>query len=178
MSSFGGSLHEHQSVLFRKLFTFFSANCSPVSEVALVADEHDGHIGVRMLPGILQPARQMVECLSPGDIINEQRPCRASVVRPRDRPERFLARRVPDLQLDGLVVDRDHASPEFDANSQIMDGLKPLVRELQQQARLPNTCVSDDDVLEEVRVRHGAQLGVARARLEIRGCARGTEVSE
>jgi hypothetical protein len=35
------------------------------SEIALVADEHDGHVGVGMLPRILQPACQVVECLPP-----------------------------------------------------------------------------------------------------------------
>lgn len=41
---------------------------------------------------------------------------------------------VPNLELDGATIDGDHASAEFHANGQIMNGLKPLVRELQQQA--------------------------------------------
>jgi len=65
MGSFCGSLHEHQPVLLGELFAFFGANCSPVREVTLVANEHDGHIGVGMLPGILQPACKMVKRFSP-----------------------------------------------------------------------------------------------------------------
>lgn len=65
--------------------------------------------------------------------------------------------RVPYLQLDGLVFDRHHTRPEFHANGQIMHGLKPFVCELQQQTRLPNTCITDDDILKQVRVRHGVQ---------------------
>ena len=34
-------------------------------QVALVADEHDGHVGVCVLPGILQPACQVVEGFPP-----------------------------------------------------------------------------------------------------------------
>ncbi len=34
-------------------------------EVALVANEHDGHVGVGVLPRILQPAGQMIESLPP-----------------------------------------------------------------------------------------------------------------
>jgi len=34
-------------------------------EVALVADEHDCHVGVGVLPRVLQPARQVVEGLAP-----------------------------------------------------------------------------------------------------------------
>lgn len=46
-------------------------SCTPTAcvrayrEVALVADEHDGHVGVGMLPGIVQPAGQVVESLTP-----------------------------------------------------------------------------------------------------------------
>ena len=34
-------------------------------EVALVANQHDCHVGICVLPGILQPARQVVERLAP-----------------------------------------------------------------------------------------------------------------
>ena len=44
------------------------------------------------------------------------------------------AHRVPDLQLDLFSINVDHASSEFHTNSQVMDRLKPLVRELQKQA--------------------------------------------
>ena len=42
--------------------------------------------------------------------------------------------RVPNLELDGLVVDGDHAGAELDADGEVVHGLEPLVRELQQQA--------------------------------------------
>ena len=35
------------------------------SEITLVADEHDSHVGVGMLPRILQPAGQVVEGFPP-----------------------------------------------------------------------------------------------------------------
>ena len=81
--------------------------------------------------------------------------------------------RVPDLELDLLPLDVDHASTELDADGEIVHRLEPLVRELEQQARLahpwaklrcrektssiwiPPTCVPDDDVLEQVAVGHG-----------------------
>jgi hypothetical protein len=78
--------------------------------------------------------------------------CGAAVVRPRDRPERFLPRRVPDLQLDGLPIDLDGPRPELDADRQVMHGLEALVGELQQQAGLADAGVANDDVLEEVAV--------------------------
>lgn len=48
--------------------------------------------------------------------------------------------RVPNLELDGLVVDGDHAGAELDADGEVVHGLEPLVRELQQQARFPHAC--------------------------------------
>ena len=50
--------------------------------------------------------------------------------------------RVPNLELDGLVVDGDHAGAELDADGEVMDGLEALVGELQQQARLADTCTT------------------------------------
>ena len=44
--------------------------------------------------------------------------------------------RVPNLELDLLSVDGDHARAKLDANREVVDGLEPLVGELQQQARL------------------------------------------
>ena len=37
-------------------------------KVALVADQHDGHVGVCMLAGILQPARKVVEGFPPAGV--------------------------------------------------------------------------------------------------------------
>eukprot|EP00961_Rhodomonas_salina_P156562 2108244-Rhodomonas_salina.1 len=51
-----------------------SATCvgdrTPVLEVTLVADEHDGHVGVGMLQRILEPAREVVERLASSDVVH------------------------------------------------------------------------------------------------------------
>ena len=57
-----------------------------------------------------------------------------------------VAHRVPDLELDLLVVYRDHARTKLDADGEVMHWLEALVRELQEQARLPDAGVADDDV--------------------------------
>jgi hypothetical protein len=41
---------------------------------------------------------------------------------------------VPNLELDGFVVDGDHASAGLNADGEVMHRLEPLVCELQQQA--------------------------------------------
>lgn len=41
--------------------------------------------------------------------------------------------RIPNLQLNLLAIDVDHSRAELHANSEVVHGLKALVRELQQQ---------------------------------------------
>jgi hypothetical protein len=41
---------------------------------------------------------------------------------------------IPDLKLDLLPINIDHTSAKLHANRQVMNRLKALVRELQQQA--------------------------------------------
>lgn len=44
---------------------YFKLSLSP-----LVANEHDNHVGVGVLAGVFQPGRQVVEGLSPGDVVH------------------------------------------------------------------------------------------------------------
>ena len=62
-----------------------AAPCSP-----FVPDEHDDHVAVAVLPGVLQPGGQVVEGVAPRDVVHEQRARRPAVVGPRDRPECLL----------------------------------------------------------------------------------------
>lgn len=42
----------------------------------------------------------------------------------------FITHCIPNLQLDSLVFDVDHARPKLDPNSEVMNRLKPFVGEL------------------------------------------------
>ncbi len=48
--------------------------------------------------------------------------------------------RVPDLELDLLAINVDHACAKLHADCQVMHWLEALVCELQQQAGLADTC--------------------------------------
>lgn len=54
------------------------------------------------MPGLLQPAREVVKRVSTRDVVDQQGPRRPPVVRPRDRAERFL----PRLRLSKTSVNR------------------------------------------------------------------------
>lgn len=90
--------------------------------------------------------------------------------------------RVPDLQLDLMTVDGDQSGTKLHSNREVMHWLEAFVCELEQQAALAHacvrlsvnsqetrvrrqlyhrtasmfipTCVSNDDVLEKIRVAH------------------------
>ena len=49
---------------------FLVANRPHVAEIALVTDEHDGHVGARVLAGVLQPRGEVVKRLPPGYVID------------------------------------------------------------------------------------------------------------
>ena len=107
--------------------------------VTLVANEHDGGVGVAILSHFFEPARQMRERVPPRDIVDEQSASSTSVVGAGDGLKRFLASSVPNLQLDVLVVDLNRAGSEFDANRQIVLLTEALVCKLEEQAGLADT---------------------------------------
>mmetsp|Transcript_23456 Transcript_23456/g.69088 ORF Transcript_23456/g.69088 Transcript_23456/m.69088 type:complete len:208 (-) Transcript_23456:116-739(-) len=130
----GGRLQEDEAVLLGELLPLLVGHGSAVLKVRLVADEHDGHVGVGVLARVLEPRGEVVEGLPARDVVDEEGARGAAVVGPRDGPEGLLARCVPDLQLDLLVVDGDHARPKLHADGQVVHGLEALVGELQQEA--------------------------------------------
>lgn len=71
-------------------------------------------------------------------------PARASRYADGHDPQPALPRRathrVPNLQLDLFPVDVNHACAKLHADSEVMDGLKALVCELQEQAGLAHAC--------------------------------------
>jgi len=111
-----------------------------------------------VLPGVFQPGGQVVEGVPPSDVVHEEGASRAPVVRPGDGPKRLLPSRVPDLELDLFPLDVDHSGAKLDSDGQVMNWLETFVGKLEQQARFTDTCITDDDVLEQVGVRHGSRI--------------------
>jgi len=65
LSSFCWGLHEYQPMLLCKLLAFLRAYCPSMSKITLVANQHNCHICICMLPCIFQPASQVIKCLPP-----------------------------------------------------------------------------------------------------------------
>jgi hypothetical protein len=72
--------------------------------------------------------------------------------------------RIPDLQLDLVVLDGEGPRAELDADRQVVDGLEALVGELEQKARLADSGVANDNVFEEILVGKSLARGRSSGR--------------
>jgi len=99
-----------------KGLTLFSFNISSSLEIALVANEHDDHVTVAVLPGVLQPGGQVVKGVSASDIIHQQSSGCTTVIGAGDGAECLLPSRVPDLKRDRLLINRDFFIAEVSTN--------------------------------------------------------------
>ena len=61
-----------------------------------------------------------------------------------------MARRVPNLELNHLVLYFDAERPEFDPDGDLMLSFKLVVHDSLHEARFADACVPDNDQLEEV----------------------------
>lgn len=119
-------------------------------QIALVAHQHDDDVGVGMIAQLLQPARDILVGLVLGDVVDEQGAHRATVVGRSDGAVAFLTRGVPDLGLDGLGIDLDAASCEFDADGRLAVEVELVAGEPGEQVRFADAGISNKDDLEEV----------------------------
>lgn len=139
-----------------------------MSQIGLVTAEHDltselieshhfrlllscahHNIGISMIPQLLQPPRDVLISLLLGDVIDEQRTHRASVVGRGDSTVTFLARGIPNLRLDRLVIDLDATRGKLDADGGLAVQVELVAGESREQVGFSNAGVSYEHHLEE-----------------------------
>lgn len=103
----------------RKVLAVLCRHGSQVPLIGLVAHEHDDNVAVRMVPQLLQPPGHVLEREALADVVDEERADSAAVVGRGNGAVPFLARSVPNLRLDGLVVDLDRPRSELDADGRL-----------------------------------------------------------
>jgi hypothetical protein len=133
----------------RKLLGLLGRHCPQMPQIALVTDEHDDDVGVGMVAQLLQPPCHVLVCLVLADVVDEQGAHCAAVVCRRDGAVALLAGGIPDLRLDGLVVDLNAASGELDANGGLAVEVEFVAGETREKVRFTNARVSNKDHLEE-----------------------------
>lgn len=90
-----------------------------MSQIGLVSDQHDDNVTVGMVSQLLEPSSDVLVCLVLADVVDEQGTDSAAVVGRSDGTVAFLASSIPDLSLDGLVVDLDAACSELDTDGRL-----------------------------------------------------------
>lgn len=130
----GTRFQKNQTILLCKRPSLLRGHRAAVFQIVLVADQHNHHVALAVLPSLLEPPRQMLEGVPPCYVVHEEGAGGPSVIRPGDGAEGLLPSGVPDLQLHLLVVNGYHPSSELNANRQVVDRLESLIGELQEKA--------------------------------------------
>lgn len=143
------SLNEAQAVFRGECLSLFRRNSPKVPQIALVSHQHDDDVCVGMVAELFQPACDVLIGLVLGDVVDEEGANCATVVGAGDRTVTLLAGGVPDLSLDGLVVDLDAASGKLDADGGLAVEVEFVAGETRKQVGFTNTRVSNKDNLEE-----------------------------
>ena len=91
--------------MFRERLRVLPRHLAFLRQVALIRDQHLVETLARVLLHVLVPPCHVLEGLRLGHVVHEHHPVGAAVITLRDRAKSFLARRVPDLKFDLLVVD-------------------------------------------------------------------------
>ena len=112
-------------------------------QIGLVAHQHDDDVGIGVIAQLPQPPFHVLVGQMLGDVVDQERPNGAAVIGRRDGSVPLLARRVPDLGLDGLAVDLDAARGEFHADRRLGFEVEFVARESAQQITLANAGIAD-----------------------------------
>ncbi len=137
-------------MLTRKLLRLLGGHRPQMPQIALVPHQHNHNIRIRMIPQLLQPTRHILIRAVLADVVDEQGPHSAAVVGAGDGAVALLARRVPDLGLDGFGVDLDAAGCEFDADGGFAVEVEFVAGEAGEEVGFADAAVADQDDLEEV----------------------------
>jgi len=152
LSSLGRSLKEEEAIFFSKLLTFLSLYHTAVLKISLVTDQHDCSVLAGILAAILQPCSKVVKGLTASDIVHEQCTSGVAIVAACDGAELLLTSSIPNLKLNLLSAYSDCPAAKLDTNCQVVHRLETLVCELQKEATLTHSSISNDDVFEEILV--------------------------
>lgn len=77
-------LHKHKSMFSRERFALFFLHFTTRFQVTFVADQHNHHVGVGVLTGILEPCGQVIEGLATSDVVDQKCAGGTAVIRAGD----------------------------------------------------------------------------------------------
>ena len=148
----GGGLDEGDVVLVSKGLGHLGVDDLLEGQIALVTDEElvDAITGVFV--NLTEPLLNVVEGLHIGDIVHYGNTVGTAVVGGGDGAEALLSSGIPDLKLDGLPVQVQGADLEIDTDGADVGLGVGIIDETEEEARLSDAGVSDQEDLEKVVV--------------------------
>ena len=123
-----------------------------VPEIGLVSDEHDHNVRLGVVSQLLEPALDILKSRMLGNVVDQERPDRAAVVRAGNGTVALLPRRVPNLRLDGLSLGLDGLGGELYANGGLGLEVELVAREAAEEVGLADARVANQHDLEQVVV--------------------------
>lgn len=130
------SFEEDEAVLGCEFLSFFSWDCPLGCKVELVTEEDENTLWRREVSDVADPVFDLLEGITVGYVINDDRARGISVVTAGDRAEDFLASGIPDLNLNVLAVDLNHFDRKGHANGDVMDRLEAFLVKAKEKTRL------------------------------------------
>ena len=146
----GRRLKETDVEVVSQVFRLGVLDLTLVLQILLVANQDAGDVLVGVLVDLAHPLGNLGEGVTISDVVSDDDSVHTTEVARSDGLEAVLADRIPDLELDGLAVDLDGADFEVDSNGGHEVLMEDVVGETQQQRRLTDTGVSNEQHLEEV----------------------------
>ena len=118
-------------MLISEFLAFLSRYLSFKLKVVFITNQQNDHLRVGIVSHIVEPSYQVVEGLSPSDIINQECTYAASVITSGYRSKRLLPGSVPNLDLDtGAIIEFDRLRAKVYTDSEVMRVLESVVYKL------------------------------------------------
>lgn len=148
----GGSLEEWDAQAVSEFLGNSVLDNLLIGHIALVAYEQLVDALGSIPVNLLEPLLDVVEGVHISDIVDDADAVSTAVVRRGDGSETLLAGGIPDLQLHGLAIEFYRSDLEIDTDGGDVRLGVGVIGKSQQQARLSNTGITDEEELEEVVV--------------------------
>jgi len=141
-------LNEHHVQLLRLSLTLLGGHLPLVREIRLVADQHDDDVAAPLCAHVIDPLGGLVERVGVGDVVHDHGHRRVSNVRGYQRAEPLLARRVPQLQTHGAILQVHGLREEVNSDRRLVRVVEAVVHEASDQRGFPHALLAQEDQLE------------------------------
>lgn len=148
VADFSTRLHEHDLHVSGHRLALLGGDEPLVEQVRLVADEQHNHVGAALAAHVLHPPGGPGEGARAGDVVHHDGGARVPDVGRDERAEALLARRVPDLQTHGALLQVHGLGQEVHADGGLVRAVEAVVHEPGDDGRLAHVLLAQEHYLE------------------------------